>query len=144
MQAYTVHCYSCRRTHLGEVVALYTDLLVREDVLQLFGFQTLVEKETRILQSGEYVDQFVVEDGKLLIVGVTILLFVQTAVNLGMTVGLTPITHAFDDHHSFVAEEIRFDEVARAMGAHGARVAGGCVVDGGNACTCAHRRRGLP
>lgn len=29
--------------------------------------QTLVEKETRILQSGEYVDQFVVEDGKLLI-----------------------------------------------------------------------------
>lgn len=30
---------------VGEVVALYTDLLVREDVLQLFGFQTLVEKE---------------------------------------------------------------------------------------------------
>jgi holliday junction DNA helicase RuvA len=29
----------------GEVAALYTDLLVREDVLQLFGFQTLVEKE---------------------------------------------------------------------------------------------------
>lgn len=29
----------------GEVVALYTDLLVREDVLQLFGFQTLAEKE---------------------------------------------------------------------------------------------------
>ncbi len=30
---------------VGEVVALYTELLVREDVLQLFGFQTLVEKE---------------------------------------------------------------------------------------------------
>ncbi|MFK7876621.1 MAG: Holliday junction branch migration protein RuvA [Paracoccaceae bacterium] len=29
----------------GQVVALYTDLLVREDVLQLFGFLTLVEKE---------------------------------------------------------------------------------------------------
>lgn len=29
----------------GQVAALYTDLLVREDVLQLFGFQTLVEKE---------------------------------------------------------------------------------------------------
>lgn len=29
----------------GEIVALYTDLLVREDVLQLFGFQTLAEKE---------------------------------------------------------------------------------------------------
>ena len=29
----------------GEAVALYTDLLVREDLLQLFGFQTLVEKE---------------------------------------------------------------------------------------------------
>lgn len=29
----------------GEAVALYTDLLVREDLLQLFGFQTLLEKE---------------------------------------------------------------------------------------------------
>ena len=29
----------------GEGVALYTDLLVREDNLQLFGFTTLVEKE---------------------------------------------------------------------------------------------------
>ena len=30
--------------------------------------------------------------GKLLVVGVTTLLFVQTAVNIGMTVGLAPIT----------------------------------------------------
>lgn len=30
---------------VGEVVALYTDLVVREDLMQLFGFQTLVEKE---------------------------------------------------------------------------------------------------
>lgn len=30
---------------VGEAVALYTDLLVREDNLQLFGFPTLVEKE---------------------------------------------------------------------------------------------------
>lgn len=29
----------------GEVCALFTDLVVREDLLQLFGFQTLVEKE---------------------------------------------------------------------------------------------------
>lgn len=29
----------------GEPVALYTDLLVREDLLQLFGFSTLLEKE---------------------------------------------------------------------------------------------------
>ncbi|MGH1466442.1 MAG: Holliday junction branch migration protein RuvA [Cognatishimia sp.] len=29
----------------GEVVALYTEMLVREDLLQLFGFQTLLEKE---------------------------------------------------------------------------------------------------
>ncbi|MGH1576421.1 Holliday junction branch migration protein RuvA [Planktotalea sp.] len=36
----------------GEVVALYTDLLVREDLLQLFGFTTLVEKEWhRLLMS---------------------------------------------------------------------------------------------
>ena len=28
----------------GESVALYTDLLVREDNLQLFGFTTLVER----------------------------------------------------------------------------------------------------
>lgn len=30
---------------VGEVTALFTDLLVREDLMQLFGFQTLVEKE---------------------------------------------------------------------------------------------------
>lgn len=30
---------------VGEGVALYTDLLVREDLLQLYGFPTLVEKE---------------------------------------------------------------------------------------------------
>lgn len=29
----------------GEAAALYTDLLVREDLLQLFGFPTLLEKE---------------------------------------------------------------------------------------------------
>ncbi|WP_010139887.1 Holliday junction branch migration protein RuvA [Oceanicola sp. S124] len=29
----------------GEAVALYTDLVVREDLLQLFGFPTMVEKE---------------------------------------------------------------------------------------------------
>ncbi|WP_380057014.1 Holliday junction branch migration protein RuvA [Falsihalocynthiibacter sp. SS001] len=31
--------------NVGEAVALYTELLVREDVLQLFGFTSLVEKE---------------------------------------------------------------------------------------------------
>jgi holliday junction DNA helicase RuvA len=36
----------------GEHAALYTDLLVREDVLQLFGFTTLIEKEWhRLLMS---------------------------------------------------------------------------------------------
>ena len=36
----------------GETVALYTDLLVREDNLQLFGFTSLVEKEWhRLLMS---------------------------------------------------------------------------------------------
>ena len=29
----------------GQAAALYTDLLVREDLLQLFGFPTLLEKE---------------------------------------------------------------------------------------------------
>ena len=37
---------------VGEAVALYTDLLVREDLLQLFGFTTLQEKEWhRLLMS---------------------------------------------------------------------------------------------
>lgn len=37
---------------VGEAAALYTDLLVREDLLQLFGFSTLVEKEWhRLLMS---------------------------------------------------------------------------------------------
>jgi len=36
----------------GEAVALYTELLVREDLLQLFGFTSLVEKEWhRLLMS---------------------------------------------------------------------------------------------
>ena len=38
----------------GEAVALYTDLLVREDLLQLFGFTSLIEKEWhRLLMSGQ-------------------------------------------------------------------------------------------
>lgn len=36
----------------GEAVALFTDLVVREDLMQLFGFSTLVEKEWhRLLMS---------------------------------------------------------------------------------------------
>ena len=37
---------------VGEAVALYTDLLVREDLLQLFGFTTLAEKEWHKLLMG--------------------------------------------------------------------------------------------
>lgn len=37
---------------VGEAVSLYTDLVVREDLLQLFGFATLMEKEWhRLLMS---------------------------------------------------------------------------------------------
>lgn len=36
----------------GQAVALYTDLLVREDLLQLFGFPTLLEKEWHRLLTG--------------------------------------------------------------------------------------------
>ncbi|MEP1765365.1 MAG: Holliday junction branch migration protein RuvA [Sulfitobacter sp.] len=45
---YLVYCSDLTLASLppvGEVAALYTDLLVREDNLQLFGFTTLVEKE---------------------------------------------------------------------------------------------------
>ncbi|MCA0919454.1 Holliday junction branch migration protein RuvA [Pseudooceanicola nanhaiensis] len=45
---YLVYCSDRTMAALpgpGEAVALYTDLLVREDLLQLFGFPTLVEKE---------------------------------------------------------------------------------------------------
>ncbi|MFB2530649.1 Holliday junction branch migration protein RuvA [Paracoccus sp. p4-l81] len=37
---------------VGQAVALYTDLLVREDLLQLFGFPTLYEKEWHRLLTG--------------------------------------------------------------------------------------------
>lgn len=37
---------------VGEACALYTDLLVREDLLQLFGFPTLLEKEWHRLLMG--------------------------------------------------------------------------------------------
>lgn len=36
----------------GQVVALYTDLVVREDLMQLFGFPTLLEKEWHRLLMG--------------------------------------------------------------------------------------------
>jgi Holliday junction DNA helicase RuvA len=45
---YLVYCSDRTMAALpsvGEVAALYTDMLVREDNLQLFGFQSLVEKE---------------------------------------------------------------------------------------------------
>ena len=45
---YLVHCSDRTLAALpgvGEVVALYTDLVVREDLMQLFGFRTLAEKE---------------------------------------------------------------------------------------------------
>ena len=45
---YLVYCSERTMAALpgvGEVCALFTDLLVREDVLQLFGFPTLAEKE---------------------------------------------------------------------------------------------------
>ncbi len=45
---YIVHVSSRTAASLppvGEAVALYTELLVREDLLQLFGFPTLLEKE---------------------------------------------------------------------------------------------------
>jgi len=52
---YVVYCSDRVLSQIGapgEAVALYTDLLVREDILQLFGFPTLVEKEWhRLLMS---------------------------------------------------------------------------------------------
>jgi len=52
---YVVHCSDRTLAALpgpGEAAALFTDLLVREDLLQLFGFPTLVEKEWhRLLMS---------------------------------------------------------------------------------------------
>ncbi|MBC7180619.1 MAG: Holliday junction branch migration protein RuvA, partial [Roseovarius sp.] len=52
---YLVYCSERTLSALpgvGGMAALYTDLLVREDLLQLFGFPTLVEKEWhRLLMS---------------------------------------------------------------------------------------------
>ena len=52
---YVVHCSDRTLAALpgpGQVAALYTDLLVREDLLQLYGFLTLAEKEWhRLLMS---------------------------------------------------------------------------------------------
>lgn len=45
---YLVYCSErtmAAMPQVGEAVALYTDLLVREDLLQLFGFTTMIEKE---------------------------------------------------------------------------------------------------
>lgn len=51
---YVVHCSDRTLAALPEAggpVALYTDLLVREDLLQLFGFRTLAEREWHRLLS---------------------------------------------------------------------------------------------
>lgn len=52
---YLVQCSQATLAALpsdGEAVSLYTDLLVREDLLQLYGFQTRLEKEWhRLLMS---------------------------------------------------------------------------------------------
>ncbi|MCI5108993.1 MAG: Holliday junction branch migration protein RuvA [Marivita sp.] len=52
---YVVYCSDRVLSQIGrpgEATALYTDLLVREDILQLFGFPTLAEKEWhRLLMS---------------------------------------------------------------------------------------------
>jgi Holliday junction DNA helicase RuvA len=45
---YLIYCSDrtlARLPRVGEVAALYTDLLVREDLMQLYGFTTLAEKE---------------------------------------------------------------------------------------------------
>ena len=45
---YVVHCSDRTLAAMpapGEAVALYTDLLVREDLMQLYGFRTLAERE---------------------------------------------------------------------------------------------------
>ena len=52
---YIVHCSDRTLAALppvGEAVALYTDLVVREDLMQLFGFTSLVEKEWHRLLMG--------------------------------------------------------------------------------------------
>jgi Holliday junction DNA helicase RuvA len=52
---YVVYCSDRTLAALpraGEAAALWTDLLVREDLLQLFGFPTLVEKEWHRLLMG--------------------------------------------------------------------------------------------
>ncbi|MEM9522433.1 MAG: Holliday junction branch migration protein RuvA [Pseudomonadota bacterium] len=52
---YVVHCSERTLAELpddGQPVSLYTDLLVREDNLQLFGFPTLLEKEWHRLLIG--------------------------------------------------------------------------------------------
>jgi len=45
---YAIHCAPSTLSALpgpGEAAALYTDLLVREDLMQLYGFRTLAERE---------------------------------------------------------------------------------------------------
>jgi Holliday junction DNA helicase RuvA len=52
---YVVYCNERTLAGLpgtGEAVALYTDLLVREDLLQLFGFPSMIEKEWHKLLMG--------------------------------------------------------------------------------------------
>ncbi|MFU1477732.1 Holliday junction branch migration protein RuvA [Roseovarius sp. C7] len=65
---------------VGEHTALYTDLLVREDLLQLFGFTSLVEKEWHRLLMGV---QGIGAKASLAILGALGVEGVSRAINLG-------------------------------------------------------------
>lgn len=65
---------------VGEHTALYTDLLVREDLLQLFGFTSLVEKEWHRLLMGV---QGIGAKASLAILGTLGVEGVSRAINLG-------------------------------------------------------------
>lgn len=93
---YAVYCSPATLRALpgpGEVAALYTDMVVREDLLQLYGFQTLGEREWhRVLTSVQGVGAKVslAMLGTLGISGLTRALAAGDAVAIKATPGVGP------------------------------------------------------
>lgn len=111
----------------GGVVALYTDLLVREDNLQLFGFPTLAEKEWHRLLTTV---QGVGAKAALSIAGTLGVDGVSRAIALGDVNAIKSAQGVGPKIAQRVVTELKDKAPSvMAMGAEGAAVASGAVAD---------------
>ncbi len=128
---YIVHCSERTLAAMpgpGEPVSLYTDLLVREDLMQLYGFRTLAEREWhRLLVTVQGVGA----KAALAILGALGTEGVARALSLGDAAAIRAAPGVGPKIAQRVILELKTKApVVMAMGAHGAApVTGGAVIE---------------